>query len=93
MSSMNILFLTVSRIDNLESRGIYTDLLRFFIKMGHKVHIVSPTERRFESDTHLIENTDHSILKVKTLNIQKTNIVEKGIGTVLLEYHYEKDIN
>lgn len=93
MSSMNILFLTVTRIDNLESRGIYTDLLRCFIKNGHKVHIVSPTERRFGSDTQLIENSDHSILKVKTLNIQKTNIIEKGIGTVLLEYQYEKAIN
>lgn len=93
MSSMNILFLTVSRIENIESRGIYTDLLRCFIKNGHKVHIVSPTERRFGKETQLIENSDHSILRVKTLNIQKTNIVEKGIGTILLEYQFEKAIN
>ena len=90
---MNILFLTVSRIENIENRGIYTDLLRCFIKNGHKVHIVSPTERRFGKETQLIENSDHSILKVKTLNIQKTNIVEKGIGTILLEYQFEKAIN
>jgi glycosyltransferase involved in cell wall biosynthesis len=90
---MNILFLTVSRIENIESRGIYTDLLRCFINNGHKVHIVSPTERRFGKETQLIENSNHSILKVKTLNIQKTNIVEKGIGTILLEYQFEKAIN
>ena len=90
---MNILFLTVSRIENIESRGIYTDLLRCFIKNGHKVHIVSPTERRFGKETQLIENSNHSILKVKTLNIQKTNILEKGIGTILLEYQFEKAIN
>ncbi len=90
---MNILFLTVSRIENIENRGIYTDLLRCFIKNGHKVHIVSPTERRFGKETQLIENSNHSILKVKTLNIQKTNIVEKGIGTILLEYQFEKAIN
>ena len=41
----------------------------------------------------MIENSNHSILKVKTLNIQKTNIVEKGIGTILLEYQFEKAIN
>ena len=76
---MNILFLTVSRIENIESRGIYTDLLRCFIKNEHKVHIVSPTERRFGKETQLIENSSHSILKVKTLNIQKTNIVEKEL--------------
>lgn len=90
---MNILFLTVSRIDNLEKRGIYTDLLRHFIEKDHKIYVVSPLERRFGTNTHLIENKDHSILKVKTLNIQKTNIIEKGIGTVLLEYQYEKAIN
>src|SRR5690554_7686413 len=90
---MNILFLTVSRIDNLEKRGIYTDLLRHFIEKDHKIYVVSPLERRFGTNTHLIENKDHSILKVKTLNIQKTNIVEKGIGTILLEYQFEKAIN
>lgn len=90
---MNVLFLTVTKIEDINSRGIYTDLLRLFIKNGHKVHIVSPAERRFNVDTHLIENNDNSILKVKTLNIQKTNIVEKGIGTILLEYQFEKAIN
>ena len=93
MSKINILFLTVTRIENIENRGIYTDLLRCFIKNGHKVHIVCPTERRFGKETQLIENSNHSILKVKTLNIQKTNIVEKGIGTILLEYQFEKAIN
>lgn len=93
MSKINILFLTVSRIDNIENRGIYTDLLRHFIKKGHKVYIVSPTERRFGKKTHLIIKKDYSILKVKTLNIQKTHFIEKGIGTVLLEKQYEKAIN
>lgn len=90
---MNVLFLTVTKIEDINSRGIYTDLLRLFIKNGHKVHIVSPAERRFNVDTHLIENNDNSILKVKTLNIQKTNFIEKGIGTVLLEFQFEKAIN
>lgn len=92
MSSMNVLFLTVSRIKDINSRGIYTDLLRYFIKKGHNVYIVSPTERRFGEDTQLIENENHSILKVRTLNIQKTNFIEKGIATILLEYQYEKAI-
>jgi len=90
---MNILFLTVSRIDDINSRGIYTDLLRHFIKEGHRIFIVSPSERRFGNKTHLIEKENHSILKVSTLNIQKTNFVEKGIGTLLLERQFEKAIN
>lgn len=90
---MNILFLTVTKIDDINSRGIYTDLLRLFINRRHQVYIVSPIERRFNTDTHLIEKDNHEILKVKTLNIQKTNFIEKGIGTFLLEYQFEKAIN
>jgi len=52
---------------------------------GHKIYIASPTERRFGESTHLIEEEGGKILKVKTLNIQKTNVIEKGIGTLLLE--------
>lgn len=89
---MNILFLTVTRIDDINCRGIYTDLLRHFVKKGHKVFVASPTERRFCKETHLIENDDHKILQIKTLNIQKTNFVEKGIGTILLIYQFRKSI-
>lgn len=90
---MNILFLTVSRIDDINNRGIYTDLLRHFIKEGHRIFIVSPSERRFGKKTFLMEDENYSLLKVKTLNIQKTNFIEKGIGTILLEYQFEKAIN
>lgn len=92
MSKMNILFLTVTRIEDINSRGIYTDLLRHFVKEGHKVYVASPTERRFGQDTRLIEKEDHTILQIKTLNIQKTNIIEKGVGTILLAYQFRKGI-
>jgi hypothetical protein len=90
---MNILFLTVTRIEDINSCGIYTDLLRHFVKEGHKVYVASPTERRFGQDTRLIEKDDHTILQIKTLNIQKTNFIEKGVGTILLEYQFEKAID
>lgn len=90
---MNILFLTISRINDLEVRGIYTDLMREFIKNGHTMYIVSPYERRFHQSTGIIESNGAKILKVKTLNIQKTNIVEKGIATLLLESQYLHAIN
>ena len=90
---MNILFLTISRINDLEVRGIYTDLMREFIKNGHTMYIVSPYERRFHQSTGIIESNGAKILKVKTLNIQKTNIVEKGIATLLLERQYLHAIN
>lgn len=85
---MNILFLTITHITNINERGIYTDLMRQFRDMGHKVYIVSPGERRYKQPTALMQQEGISLLKVKTLNLQKTNVIEKGTGTVLLEYQF-----
>ena len=41
---MNILFLTISHITDLNASGIYTDLMREFRNQGHEVYIVSPIE-------------------------------------------------
>ncbi len=89
---MNILFLSLSRFENINSRGIYSDLMRELIARGNDVYIASPTERRFGKPTHLIEQSHCSILKIRTLNIQKTNIIEKGIGTLLLESQFDNAI-
>lgn len=82
--SMNILFLTVVEFDNIYERGIYTDLLRECVKHGHKVYVVSPVERRYGKSTHVIENDNCAVLKVKILNIQKTNVVKKGLSTLTI---------
>lgn len=85
---LNILFLTLSNVSNIDESGIYQDLLRAFAKKGHRVFVVSPTERRNQDKTHLIKNENAYILRVKTGNIQKTNLIEKGIATILLETQY-----
>jgi glycosyltransferase involved in cell wall biosynthesis len=82
---MNILFITLSDIKDINTSGIYQDLLRAFIKKGHDVYVVSPAERKTKQATKLMEGNGCVILKVKTGNIQKTNLLEKGISTVLLE--------
>ena len=66
--------------------------MREFISRGNNVFIASPTERRFGKKTYLIESRHCQILKIKTLNIQKTNVIEKGIGTLLLERQFDKAI-
>ncbi|WP_316802133.1 glycosyltransferase family 4 protein [Pedobacter nototheniae] len=85
---MKILFLTLSKITSIEDRGIYPDLIRKFRDEGHHITIVSPVERRVKLSTQLIIENGVSILLVKTLNIQKTNFIEKGIGTLAIEYQY-----
>lgn len=84
----NILFLTLSNVSNIDESGIYQDLLREFARKGHRIFVVSPTERRNQEKTHLIKNDNANILRVKTGNIQKTNLIEKGIATILLETQY-----
>ena len=85
---MNILFLTLVEINSIQERGIYQDLLRKFDAEGHNVTIVTPVERRNKIKTSLSQIENVNILQVKTLNIQKTNIIEKGIGTLAIEYQY-----
>lgn len=89
---MNIIFLTLVRISDIEERGIYHDLMRMFRDEGHQVYIVTAAERRLGLETSLVDSHGVKILNVKTLNIQKTNIVEKGIGTLLIESQFKSAI-
>ena len=82
---MNVLFLSLIGYSSIKIRDIYTDLLREFINHGYKVSIVSPAERRQGIETGLIKEENSTILRVKTGNIQKTNLIEKGISTIMLE--------
>lgn len=89
---MNIIFLTLVDINDINERGIYQDLLRKFRDEGHQVYIICPTERRKKSkSTVKLQDAIH-ILKVRTLNIQKTNIIEKGLGMLLLENQFLKEV-
>ena len=85
---MNILFLTIVGINDISERGIYTDLMRYFKDQGHQVFITCPKERRLNLSTSIKHTDGIQILSVKTFNIQKTNLIEKGIGTILIERQF-----
>lgn len=90
---MNILFLTMSsNVQNINERGIYTDLIRKFSNEGHNIFIVFPFERRYNMPTQLKNCNGVKLLGVKTLNVTRSNIVEKGIGQILLEYQFKSSI-
>ena len=50
---MHIIFLTMSNLQGIAGRGIYTDLMRKFRDEGHQVTIVAPRERRTGEPTSL----------------------------------------
>lgn len=89
---MNLLFLTISPLQRINYSGIYTDLMRKFRDGGHNVYIISSVERKQGIPTNYKEIDGVHILSVKTLNLQKTNVVEKGIGQLLVETQYKNAI-
>ena len=89
---MNLIFLTMSNLLGIAESGIYTDLMRKFRHEGHQVTVVTPRERRLGEHTSLQDVDGVQILGVRTLNLQKTNIIEKGLGQVLVERQFKKAI-
>lgn len=89
---MNVLFLTLLGFDSLKERGIYTDLLREFVKNGHIVYAISPIEKREGRKTYLKNEENVRILRLQIGNIQKTNFLEKGISTVMIESKFKSAI-
>ena len=89
---MNILFLSVFPVHNIDDRNLYADLLRKFRDKGHKVYIVTPSERRNNDKTSLLKQQGAELLKIKTPNLQKTNFFEKGLGFILLPFLFKKQI-
>ena len=89
---MNVLFLTLLDFSTIDENGIYTDLMREFVKDGHDLYIISPTEKRKNKPTNLIDNGKVKILKLQIGNTQKTNLIEKGISTLTLESKFKSGI-
>lgn len=88
---MNILFLTMSSgCANIEKRSIYNDLMRKFCDEGHEVYIIYPNERRLGKRTGVETKGRIHCLGVQTLNVTKTNAVEKGIGQLMLGIFFKR---
>lgn len=83
---MNILFLTLIDFNSIDEKGIYTDLLRVFMENGHKLSVISPIEEKRNIETHLLKESNITILKLKIGNVKKTkNLLKKGISMLTLE--------
>lgn len=85
---MNILFISISALSNLEGQGISPDLIRELKNAGHNLYVVASSERRNKKPTTLTEESDCKVLRVKIGNNKNTNIIEKGITNLLLPYNY-----
>lgn len=82
---MNILFITLAWPENNES-NIYTDLLHEFRDNGHSVHVATTRERRINMNTQYLNENGVNVLRVRCGNIQKANLIEKGINSILINH-------
>lgn len=89
---MKVLFLGIGYYSSIKKRGIYLDLLREFIANGHEVFVVSSMDPKRKEPYLLFEEPGAHILCVQTGKIKRTNALQKGINTVLIEKKYIKAI-
>lgn len=85
---MNIVFFTMSPIININSRSIYTDLLKVFIQKGHKITIIAPTYEKNQNKYEFKEEEDYSIIKIYVSGDRNVNLIRKALNLFLLEYLY-----
>lgn len=83
---MNVLFMTIGKMDNIEEHTIYCDLLRYFRDMGHSIYTISPYEKRINLQTTYEEKNGIHMLHVRTGNVTgMVNLIEKGFAQLSLE--------
>ncbi len=89
---MNILFLTIGRFESIEEHAIYPDLLRQFMRNGHKVFSVSTNERKLGIPTSFHDDGSYASLHVKTGNLTGCGLIEKGISTLMIGGQYRRAV-
>ncbi len=89
---MNILFMSLANYQTLYLHDLYSDLLRQFIKHGDDIYVISPFEKDGNEKEKIIFEKRDTIIKIKIWSMQKTNIIEKGISMLTIDYLYLKTI-
>lgn len=88
---MKILFITIGGFSDLNGQGIYSDLMREFLKNQHSVYIACANQNSSDG-TYIDREFGIDILRVSTGKLTKTNIIKKGISTLLVESQFKNAI-
>lgn len=80
------------KMKSKNGEGIYQDFIREISKKVDNVYVVSPIEKREGKQTHLIDEGNVKILRVKTGDLTKTSKIKKGINQLSLESKFRKAI-
>lgn len=85
---MNILFISISTIPDINLHSISLDLLREFQRKGHNICILCALEKNNPKSTYISDEEGFRIVRVQIGGNKKANIIEKGITTVTEPYKY-----
>ena len=88
---MNVLFLSLGTFNDLSGSSVHIDVLKRFAR-EHSVYLVCKREQRQGLPTELSEEYGIHVLRVRTGNIKNTNLIEKGISTVMVEPQFKAAI-
>ena len=84
----NILFLSLSTFMSINEKnaGIYADLMREFVRNGHKVYRIFPVDVLKDKSRQIYKEPGQVIVKIPVGKIRgSSNMITKGIHTILLE--------
>jgi len=84
---MNILFLTIAYPEK-GTQNLYSDLMQELDQRGHNVYVLCSLERRLGRTTTYLNENGIMVLRQWTLNITKTNLLEKGLSTIIIEKQF-----
>ncbi|MBR6509595.1 MAG: glycosyltransferase family 4 protein [Clostridia bacterium] len=87
---MKILFITIGGFGDSKSQGIYVDLMREFVNNNHDVYVACANQNA--ENTSVDNDTQMNILRVATGKLTKTNIIRKGISTLMVETQFKNAI-
>ena len=82
---MRLLYAAISYPDVSENTNMYTALIQEISAMGHEVRVIAPS---FDNETRVSNEGGIPVLRVKSGPLFNTNLILKGLNTLLLNQRY-----
>lgn len=89
---MNVLFLTLGKIDSIKSNTIYCDLLREFMKNGHSIYTLSPGKEKRKEEIYRGRRCTLAYVDIDTVR-GGNKYIKKGWSTLMMGHNFKKGIN
>jgi len=84
---MRFLYIAITYPNVAKNKNMYTYLMQELVNLGHEVSVIAPT---FDSRTEENIEGEIPVLRVKTGPLFNTQLIAKGINTLLLNSRYKR---